>query len=603
MKKITQFAILLVCFLTTISIFAQTGRSTNSNVQDMEIFYHTVESGQTVFSIAKMYDVMVIDIHRLNPGSEDVIKVGQQLKIPQRRFEEKSILNVKSDNNHTVHTIQANETIFGLSRKYNVTEEQILQANPGLSNATFTIGKKIRIPKSVRQQPASEIVEKSGALEVYYTVPTGETIYNICRRFKTTESELLKLNPELAGGLRAGITIRIPLRISENELPNVIKPTTATTTSAQNAAIQQRLANAVKIALLLPFDATNPQPTANRLQITEYYEGIVLAAEKMFKQGFKAEVFTYDIGEKNEAGTRKLLRDKSDELGKANLIIGGDSPEQIKNIADFAQQRKIKYIIPFSRNDRDVYDNPFIFQANTPRDYLNVTAAYAGANLFGKHNIIFVDTKDTLNNTEFIKEFKKELSDRNISYKDIVYDAEKFEDDILSKLSTTKPNMVMPVSQLLAALQKIKPVLRKLAETNPEYNLSMYGYPLWQTYLEDCLEDFHVLDTYIYSYFYADVSHPNMKLFYDDYKKWYSKSPEMTNPKYSMLGYDTGMYFFGAMHQYGINFEERLSEINYKSLQTGFKFMRVNDQGGFINTNIFIIHFNREYSIIRTDFK
>ena len=599
MKKIMLPALLSVCFLTANPIYAQNNRPANNNVQDMEIFYHTVETGQTVFSIARLYDVMVIDIHRLNPGSEEVIRAGQQLKIPQRRFEEKSILNIQADDNHTIHTIREGENIFRLSRQYGVTEDQILRANPGLTNATFTIGKRIRIPKAVMQQPVSEIVDISGAKEVYYTVPTDETIYNICRRFKTTEAELLNLNPEMEGGLRAGITIRIPLRVNESELPNVTKPSAASTQTANLL----RLANAPKIALLLPVDATGVQPTENRTLITEFYEGFLLAAASMVQQGFKAEVFTYEIGDKNEAKTRQLLREKNDELGKASLIIGGESPEQIKLIGDFAQQHKIKYVNPFYRNDREVNANPFIFQANTPPDYQNVTAAYAGANLFGKHNIILVDTKDAENHTEFIKAFKKELSDRNIACKEIVFDAEQFEDDLLSKLSTTKPNMIMPVSQSLAAIQKMKPVLRKIAEMSPEYNLSLYGYPLWQTYLEDCLEDFHVLDTYIYSYFYADISHPGMKQFYDDYKKWFSKSPGVTPYKYSMLGFDTGMFFFKAIHQFGVDFEERLPEMNYKSLQTGFKFARVNSEGGFINTNLYIIHFNRNYQIIRSDFR
>jgi len=602
MKRITPCALLLVCFLTTINLYAQSNRPTTTNVQDMDIFYHTVESGQTVYAIAKIYDVMVLDIHRLNPGSEDVIKTGQRLLIPQRRFEEKSILSAKSNDNYTIHTIKEGENIFRLSKQYSVTEDQILQANPGLSRATLIAGKNIRIPKAVKQQPVSKIIDLGATKEVYYTVPSGETYYNINRVFKATESELLNLNPELAGGLREGMTIRIPLRVNESELPNVVKPKTTTALSAAN---KLKLANSAKIALLLPVDLHNTQPTENRILMAEFYEGFLIAAETMLKRGFVAEIFTYELGEKNVAKTRQLLREKGEELKKVNLIIGGETPEQIKLIADFAQEHKIKYVIPFSRNNTEVYHNPFIFQANTPRDYLSVTAANAGANLFGKHNIIFLDTKDTLNHTEFVRQFKQELQDRNISYKDLVYDAEKFEDDILSLLSTTKSNMILPISQSRAALHKIKPVLRKLVEMTPEYNLSLYGYPLWQTldYIKDFQEDFHVLDTYIYGYFYADVSHPNMNQFYDDYKKWFTKSPEMIDYKYSMLGYDTGMFFFNAMHQFGINFEERLSEINYKSLQTGFKFEHSGDGGGFINTNLYIIHFNKEFTIIRSDFK
>ena len=595
MKKIIQSALLGVCLLFAIHIFAQDNRATNSNVQDMEIFYHTIERGQTVYSIAKMYDLMVIDIHRLNPGSENGIKAGDQLKIPQRRFEEKSILNVRSDDNHTIHTIQKGETIFGLSRKYNVSEDRILQANPGLSNATFSIGKKIRIPKAIVQKPVFEIVDNKGTREVYYTIPANETLYNICRRFKTTEDELLDLNPELAGGLRVGMTIRFPLRINENEIPVTPRPAPVVPATPSVARLP---ASAAKIALLLPFDAGNPKPT----EIIEYYEGMLLAVDSIRKQGFFAELFVYEIGENDAAKTMRLLQQKKEELSKVQLIIGGNTTEQIKLIADFAKQNRIKYIIPFDRNDKEVYDNPFIFLANTPPDYLNVTAAYAGANLFGKHNIIFIDTKDSLNQTEFIKEFKQELKDRNISSKDAVYNAEKFEENTLSILSTTKPNMIMPVSRSLSALLKITPALRALAEMNPDYNLTLFGYPWWQTYLQDCLDDFHTLNTYIYSYFYADISHPGMKQFYDNYKKWYSKSPSTTNFKYSMLGFDTGMFFFHALHKFGENFEEHLSELNYKSLQTGFKFERVNKNGGFINTNLYIVHFNRENSIIRSEF-
>ncbi len=92
-------------------------------------------------------------------------------------------------------------------------------------------------------------------------------------------------------------------------------------------------------------------------------------------------------------------------------------------------------------------------------------------------------------------------------------------------------------------------------------------------------------------------------MFYDNYKKWYSKNPMPSYPKYAMLGFDTGMFFFTAIQKYGVNFESRLSEMDYKSIQTGFNFERVNNWGGFINTNIYIIHYKKDFTIKRSDFK
>ena len=604
MKKATIIALLWVFCTTAINISAQNNQSTVNNAQDGDIFYHTVERGQTVYSIAKMYDVKVEDIYKLNKGSDEAIKAGYQLKIPQKKIAVRKESKPDQSGDYIFHTIQTKETLYGVSKKYEVSGESIIEANPGLSQETFSIGKTIRIPTGVKKKQTSEVVEnKRGAKEVYYTVPAGETMYNMCKKFKTSEKELLKLNPELSGGLRSGITLRIPLRINENDLPKEAEQDANEVNAMLKIKKEIKRVNAARVALLIPFDADLSKSSDLKKRMTEYYEGILLAIDTLRKKGYSTELFVYDIGEEGVAKTKKILQEKSDELKKANIIIGGFTNEHIKLIADFAKTNKIKYVIPFSQNSDEVLSNAHIFQVNTPSTYLYANAAYAGANLFAKHNIIFLDTKDKEDQTDFIKEFKQELKDRHITYKDAVYDAAKFEANIMSQLSTSKPNMIMPTSQSLEALLKIKVVLRSIAETKPEYSITLFGYPIWQTYSKDCLEDFHALDTYIYSRFYADNLNTSVKMFYDKYKNWYSKSPMSEFHKYSMLGYDTGLFFFSAIQNYGPDFESKLSDINYKSIQTGFNFERVNNWGGFINTNIYIIHYGKDFTITRSDFK
>ena len=604
MKKIRLYALLWVFCIAAIFISAQNNQSPINNVQDGDIFYHTIERGQTVYSIAKMYEVKVDDIYKLNPGSNETIKAGEKLKIPQKRVIPNSNTKPGQNDEYIYHTIQAKDTPYGLSKKYNVSGASIFEANQGLSPETFSIGRTIRIPAGVTKKLISEIIQTdNGSKEVYYTVLAGDTRYNICKTFKTTEKELLKLNPELAGGLRAGMTIRIPLRINESDIPKEAEPDANEVNALLKMKKEIKRVKAARIALLLPYDANISNATELKKSMIEYYEGMLLAVDSLRNLGNNIELFVFDIGEEGSAKTKKILQDESEKLKSANVIIGGHTNEQIKSIADFAKANKIKYVIPFTSRNDDVLGNAYVFQVNTPQSYLYANATYAGANLFAKHNIIFLDTKDKDDQTDFIKEFKQELKDRHISYKDAVYNSEKFEADILSQLSTTKPNMIMPVSQSLDALLKIKAILRLIAETKPEYRITLFGYPIWQTYSKDCLEDFHVLDTYIYSRFYADNLNPNVKKFYDRYKNWYSKTPMATFHKYAMLGYDTGMFFFNAINNYGPDFENNLPDINYKSIQTGFNFERVNNWGGFINTNIYIIHYGKDFTIIRSEFK
>jgi len=608
-KKIFTFAVLcntnilamrfcLVIIALLVICFAYPLEAQNKAEYD-GVFYHTVERGQTVYSIAKMYDISGDEIIRLNIGSETGIRAGDKLKIPQKKS-----ISPTDTSAYIFHTIQARETLYGVARKYNILGESILEANPGLSTSSFSAGKMIRIPVNAKPKQTAEIVEKKkGNKEVYYTIPDGETIYNIQRKFKTSENELLKLNPELAGGLRKGMTIRIPLRINENELPKDLIETPGEINALLEEKAKATPVNFMRIALLLPYDAENVKSVANNTRYTEYYEGILLAVDSLRKSGFSSELFVYDIGE-NSDKTRKILKDKSYELSHVNLIIGGASNEQIKLIADFAMQNKIKYIIPFTSKNDEVQNNAYIFQVNTPQKYLYDNAAFSAANRFSDYNIVFLDTNDKDEQKEFIKIFKEELKDRKITFKEATYNEEEFENKILSSLSTEKSNLIIPVSSSLEALDKIKTVLRSIIATKPEYRISLFGYPIWQTYYKNCLDDFHALDTYIYSLFYADNMESAVKSFYNKYKNWYSKSPAMLSfPKYAMLGFDTGMYFFGAMQKYGENFENSLAKIKYNSLQTGFNFERANNWGGFINTNIYLIHFNSDFSIARLDFK
>ncbi|MDR0994804.1 MAG: peptidoglycan-binding protein LysM, partial [Tannerella sp.] len=95
--------------------------------------------------------------------------------------------------------------------------------------------------------------------------------------------------------------------------------------------------------------------------------------------------------------------------------------------------------------------------------------------------------------------------------------------------------------------------------------------------------------------FFADNLAPTAKRFNILYHLWYGHSQAGTFPKYGMLGFDTGLFFLDAMARYGLNFEQRLKqeEGRFNGLQTDFNFRRVNNWGGFINDNLFIVHYNR----------
>lgn len=167
------------------------------------IFLHTITKGQSLYSISSMYNVTIEDIVRLNPGCEKQIRAGETLKIPQ-------VNNGSNQEKPTFHTIQAGETLYQLTVKYNVTAQAICDANPGLSASNFRIGQVISIPaQSAIKQPQenlanagkdSEANAHSNEWRDMHKVARKETIFSISRKYGITQEELIAANPELKTG-------------------------------------------------------------------------------------------------------------------------------------------------------------------------------------------------------------------------------------------------------------------------------------------------------------------------------------------------------------------------------------------------------------------
>ena len=70
-----------------------------------------------------------------------------------------------------------------------------------------------------------------------------------------------------------------------------------------------------------------------------------------------------------------------------------------------------------------------------------------------------------------------------------------------------------------------------------------------------------------------------------------------------MMGVDIGYYFLNGLSQYSHKLEDNLDRMKVVPIQTGFKFERVNNWGGFINRKIFFVHFSQNYELVKLDFE
>ena len=565
-------------------------------------FLHTVTKGQSLYSISTMYNVTMEDLIRLNPGCEKQIRAGESLKIPQAD-------SGSNQGKPTFHTIQAGETLYQLTLKYNVTVQAICTANPGLSASNFRIGQVISIPAQTAIQPAKENLSETAAQTSsgkktdwrdMHKVERKETIFSISRQYGISEEELIAANPELKKGkLKRGSFLFIPYPASKQPAKEAEKTPARIPSNeelfAQNKQSLKKIQN-IKAAVLLPF--TEGKNRDEQMRMVEYYEGFLMAVDSLKRQGVSVNLYTYDTKGKSDVAQSILAKE---EMKNMDIIFGPAHAANVKTLAEFAEKNQTRVVVPFSPEVEQVFKNPYIYQVNTPQSYLYSEVYEHFLRKFSKANIVFLDAGTGQNEkAEFIKGMKNELKTNQVAYKHISNsDTLK----ILAAIDSTRENIFIPTSGKDLSLTRLIPQLTQIRRSYPNVDLHLFGYPEWQTYTQDYLASFYELDTYFYSSFYTNNLFPAAVRFTQEYRRWYSKDMANIFPKYGMLGFDTGYFFLKGLAQEGSQLENNLNRVQVTPIQTGFKFERVNNWGGFINRKVFFVHLTKDFELIKLDFE
>ena len=574
-------------------------------------FMHTVTKGQSLYSISAMYNVPMAEIVKMNPGSDSGIKVGQALKIPQ----------TDAENQVVFHTIQAGETLYKLSVKHGVSVERICRANPGLSVKNFRVGQVIAIPpkgkassevktQTPAEAPQVQVPQKSEPLKPkcrdMHKVERRETVYSISRKYGITEDELIAANPEIKGKkLKRGKFLCIPYKKEAvAEAPKTpAQQEDSTLTDAQlfdKNKKESKKISTVKAAVVLPFNTDRTGTKDEQVRMVEYYEGFLMAVDSLKRKGVSIDLYTYDSG-KTVASVNAIL-DKP-EMKNMDVIFGPAHADQVKPMADFAEKNNVRLVVPFTSKGEDVFNNPYVYQINTPQSYLYSEVYEHYLRKFPNAHVVFLDAETGhTDKADFIKGLKEELKNNQITFKELK--GENIHPEGMKLVvDSLRENIIIPTSGRNVALIKILPQMIVTSREHPNYQMKLFGYPEWQTYTDDHLASFFELDTYFYSSFYTNNLFPEAIRFINAYRKWYSKDMANTFPKYGMLGFDTAYFFLLGLHKYGSNFEENMNQMMLTPIQTGFKFDRVNNWGGFINRKVFFVNFTKNFELIKLDFE
>ena len=192
MKRILLVLILVLAFGFT-------------SVEAQNFSTHQVKKGETIEAISKRYFVTPFDIYKLNPDAKKDLKPNTVLIIPISKAKKPTITINKEFQGFNEHKTKRKETLYSLSKKYNVSEDDIKKYNKFLYSNTLRKGDRLQIPK----YKITKIVEEVEATK-RYTVQPKEGKWRIAYKFGVTVEELEVLNPGITEVLKEGDVINVP---------------------------------------------------------------------------------------------------------------------------------------------------------------------------------------------------------------------------------------------------------------------------------------------------------------------------------------------------------------------------------------------------------
>lgn len=161
---------------------------------------YTVKSGDSLYSIANIFNTTVDELKQLNNLTSNTLNVGQLLKIP-------SAISTPD-----TYTVQSGDSLYSISSKFGITVDELKSLN-NLTSNTLSIGQVLKIPTTTTEPEQEDTI-------IEYQVQKGDSLYKIAGKYNTTVDAIKELNNLNNNLLSIGQTLSIPTTQDTEEIPS-----------------------------------------------------------------------------------------------------------------------------------------------------------------------------------------------------------------------------------------------------------------------------------------------------------------------------------------------------------------------------------------------
>ena len=546
------------------------GGPKEKSVMVLEGGRYTVQAGEDLYDIAKRFGIDIADLKAVNKGLTNYPSVGTVIVIP----------NISNDNDYIVHKVEKNERTASLVRRWKVNESEFKAMNTAVGSHVF-VNQVVLIPidpveLKFSSEPVfededepiapKEIVEDDTEVPIDLDVPY---VMPDCKALPENASK------------RYNVALMIPLYLYDLGSLDVSK---------ENISKLQK---------------------ARPLSFLQFYQGFMMAVEKLEKEGLKLNLTVIDVTDNVSSAHQALTQIEGKEL---DMIVGPFFAKSFEVIEEYAKDKGIIVVNPLSVRSSVVVDNPNVVKVKPGDTGLILTLTNLVKNYYHDSNVFIVSREkdqDTLflrklqhhlnlainqevkvSNDEFLQyaqneSERMELGDKMVptinvegqeystndlknSTKDgvVIHNSVKrykSTSAVIPHLSGVRNNLIIAYGDDNVFATQSLNGLKKVAD---RYPITVVGATDWAKFEKLLVQSLLQMNAIYVSDFFVDYESEEIKRFVLRFRSKYAWEPQ----KYAFEGYDVAMYFMKALMCYGDATTQCLQCCDFPLLHTHYRF-------------------------------
>ena len=515
-----------------------------------------VQRGESLYDVAKEYGIDVADLKQANPRMtfEDP-KEGTRIVIPQ----------IANENDYIVHSCEYNERVSSLLKRWKVDENAFRAMNVSVGSHVFE-NQVVLIPI----QPITD----------FYWISKDNVQEEVVEVVEEPEEPQEVQEPR-----------ELVFDFDTGDIPDCVA-------SPENATKRYHVALMVPLYLNniggvdLSKDKASKTKKSRPMSFLQFYEGFMIAAEAMEKQGMKLDLTVIDVTDNTATAENAVAKIQNKDL---DLIIGPFFGNSFEIVEEYAKANDIAVVNPMTTRKSVIEDNPNVIKAKAGDVGMILSISnlvknhYPNANVFivsrekesdsafldqlEHHLNMAINEEVTVSGDEFLQYARNEserleMGSRMVPTIDVegqVYSTGDFQSGTTNEVvlsNTVKRYPYSKIGEVRSQLSGVRDnviiaygddnvfatqMLNALTRSAERYPVTLVCAPGWQRHEKLLVDNLLKMNAIYISDYFVDYNSEETKHFVLRFRQKYVIDPQ----QYAFEGYDVGRYFLNALMQYG----------------------------------------------------